>query len=208
MSNVLVPRTPERFLEALGADTDFRDSVLGDMAEEFELRLQLGGPGVARRWYYRECLRVAPYLLRNWFRNLRWRHLGYFGKVVLCSSLGTFALDRLLRFPVFMLLLEPKHVTLKTMPEAAIFVAFMLIWTLFDGCFAGYLAARIGRRAPLPSALLVAVTWMALKIGSGWDSVPPWFLALNVMMMVAGTIVGGTLPGLRPARTDCLRQPD
>jgi hypothetical protein len=35
MSDSLAPRTAERLLEAIGADTEFRDSVIGDLAKEF-----------------------------------------------------------------------------------------------------------------------------------------------------------------------------
>jgi hypothetical protein len=200
MSDSFVPRGAERLLEALGADRDLRDSVIGDLAEEFEIRLQWDGPGAARRWYYRESLRVAPYLLRDWWRGLRWRHIGYFASVVLLSSLCAIALDASLRLGVNGLLLQTKGVSLDAVPTSAGFVALMLAWTLIDGAFAGYVAARIGHRAPLPSALLVALAWMGLMIRSGWHTVPPWFLAMNVTMMVAGTMAGGAVPALRSAR--------
>ena len=76
----------------------------------------------------------------------------------------------------------------------------MLLWTLIDGAFAGYVAGRIGRRAPLQSAFMVALIWMGAMIGTGWDGVPPLFLALNVTTMLAGTIAGGAIPALRSTR--------
>lgn len=200
MSDSCAPRKAERLLEALGADTDFRDSVVGDLAEEFGIRLQSDGPGAARRWYYRESLRVAPYLLHDWCRHLRWSHLGYFANVVLWSSLAAIVLDLSVRLGVSTLLLLTGGVTLDELPHSVGFVALMLAWTLIDGAGAGYVAARIGRRAPLPSALLVALTWMGLMIRSGWHVVPSWFLAVNVIMMVSGVIAGGAVPASRSAR--------
>jgi hypothetical protein len=44
--------------------------VLGHLAEEFDLRARYDVRS-ARRWYPREALRVAPYLLRNWWRMRR-----------------------------------------------------------------------------------------------------------------------------------------
>jgi hypothetical protein len=201
MSDSSAPRGAERLLEALGADTDFRDSVIGDLAEEFEIHLQWDGPKAARRWYYRESLRLAPYLLRDWWRNLTWKRVGYFANVVLSSSLAVSVLDFLLRLGVFGLL-SLTGTPVDALARSAVFVAMMLVWTLCEGAFAGFVAARIGHRAPLPSAILVALTWMGLMIRSGWHGVPPWFLALNVTMMVAGTIAGGAIPALRSARTD------
>ena len=201
MSDPSFPRKAERLLEALGAETHFRDSVLGDLAEEFGIRQQWDGPRAARRWYFRESLRVAPYLLRNCVRNLTWRQAGYFAAVVLCASLSAIVLDVGLRMGVNGLLVLTKGISLGALPVTAVFLALMLVWTLLDGAFAGYVAARIGHRAPLPSVLLVALTWMGLMLRSGWEVVPPWFLALNVAMMVTGTIAGGVIPSLSSRAT-------
>lgn len=199
MSHPCAPRKTERLLEALGADTDFRDSVIGDLAEEFEIRLQWDGPRAARRWYYRESLRVAPYLLRDWWRTLRLRHIGHFAVVVLLSSLGAIVLDFLIRLGLIRLL-ATRGVPLDALPSLPGAVALLLLWTLVDAAFAGYVAARIGRRAPLPSALLVGVVWVCVMILSGWQHVPRWFLALNVTMMMTGSVAGGAIPALRSAR--------
>jgi hypothetical protein len=74
------PITVERLLEALGTKTDFRDGLLGDLAEEFALRAEREGAPATRRWYYRESIRATPHLLRDWARGLR---------VSACTSLGT-----------------------------------------------------------------------------------------------------------------------
>jgi hypothetical protein len=203
MSDSPVPRRAERLLEALGADTDFREWVIGDLAEEFEIRVQWDGRKAARRWYYRECFRVAPYLLRDWARNLRLKQVGYLGLVVVCATAGTLVLDVAVRLVLNNLLVITKGMTLGDVPtRTVVFPSFMLIWTAVDGLFAGYVAAHVGRRAPLPSAMLVALTWMGLMLLSGWHTVPAWFLALNVTMMAAGTIAGGAMTALRSARAD------
>src|SRR5687768_15018828 len=80
------PRLTETMLLALGADTEFRNDVLGDLAEEFELRASYDEVA-ARRWYNREALRVAPYLLRNWWRMLQKRDVGYFAGVLARTAL-------------------------------------------------------------------------------------------------------------------------
>jgi hypothetical protein len=42
--------------------------------------------------------------------------------------------------------------------QSPAYVGSMLSWTLLDGVLCGYLAARIGRRAPVVSTLAVATT--------------------------------------------------
>lgn len=86
MSDLAPPRSAERALEALGADPDFCEAVIGDLAEEFAIRAAWDGPVVARRWYFRESLRVAPHLLRNWWGCLQRRDIGYFANVTALAS--------------------------------------------------------------------------------------------------------------------------
>jgi DNA-binding transcriptional LysR family regulator len=107
MSDSSAPRRAELILEALGADTDFRDAVIGDLAEEFALRASWDGPLAARRWYYRESLRVAPYLLRDWWRGLKRKDVGHFAGVIVGSSLLVIALEALLQLAVRGLALAP-----------------------------------------------------------------------------------------------------
>ena len=63
------PSKTERSLIALGVDPYFVDAVLGDLAEEYDLRAVRDGASVARWWYTREMLRATPYFIRNWFRS-------------------------------------------------------------------------------------------------------------------------------------------
>lgn len=58
----------ERLLQALGADPDFAEGVLGDLAEEYAFRAARDGISAARWWYSLEVLRSAPHFLRSWFR--------------------------------------------------------------------------------------------------------------------------------------------
>jgi hypothetical protein len=193
-----LPRRAERLLETLGADTEFRDAVIGDLAEEYEIRVRWDGAKVARRWYYGEAVRVTPWLLRDWLRGLRWKHIGHFANAALWASLVMFVVD----FPVRAVLsLFVPQVMSGALP-LFIIAPLMLLWTVMDGALAGYVAARIGRRAPIQSAALVALIWASLMIGSGWSSVPRWFLAVNVTLMLAGTITGGLLRTLRVVRGD------
>ncbi len=59
----------ERLLQSLGAEHEFAESVLGDLAEEYVIRAARDGAAAARRWYVREAIRSAPHLIWNWFRH-------------------------------------------------------------------------------------------------------------------------------------------
>lgn len=59
----------ERVLSSFGAEPDYRDALLGDLTEEFTIRVEEQGVGIARRWYFREAIRSVPHLLRSWLRR-------------------------------------------------------------------------------------------------------------------------------------------
>ena len=55
----------ERILQNLGAQREFTDSILGDLAEQRANLAIAHGAAAAQRWYVREALRSAPHLLWN-----------------------------------------------------------------------------------------------------------------------------------------------
>ncbi|MEO8622388.1 MAG: hypothetical protein ABI625_15055 [bacterium] len=61
--------TAEWLLHAIGGETAFTDSVLGDLAEEYAMRAERDGARTARLWYAREALRSAPHLLQSAIRH-------------------------------------------------------------------------------------------------------------------------------------------
>ena len=66
------PRSSEplmaRILRHLGADPEFADAVLGDLAEEYTYRTERDGRNSARWWYAGEAIRSAPHFVRSWYR--------------------------------------------------------------------------------------------------------------------------------------------
>jgi hypothetical protein len=212
MNDSSAPRVAESMLEALGADSDFRDDVIGDLAEEFATRLRIDGRIAARRWYLRESVRVAPYLLRDWWRRLERRDLGPLASVLIRSSAFLMLFERVAQpaMRAIAVALSGPHTILgaRAWPISAGTIAIpalMLLWTLGDGVLAGWVAARLSRRAPLPGALALAIAWggvmTALNVVPGYHVahtwVPLWFRATNVMMLSAGMIVGGVIAAVR-----------
>jgi len=189
------PRAAERVLTALGTNSDFSDAVIGDLAEEFLLRARWDGAAAARRWYYRECVRVAPYLLRDWWRERRFRDVPHVVKAVVLSSLVVYAVEK-----VAARALAPAMVAWwRMVGQSPAYLGTMLCWTLLDGLLLGYLVARIGRRAPVVSALVATAWWLVFWIGmnliGGWTFVGSmgemWYRVLNPLMLDAGIVIGG-----------------
>ena len=205
MSDLPVPRRMERLLESFGADTEFRDAVIGDLAEEFAIRAKEDGARAARRWYRREALRVAPYLVRDWWRGLQGRDAWYFARTITLSSVLLYVFERATRLVMYGI--DPGLRSLwEAMSELGdagliLYAALMLVWTLADGVFGGYVAARLGRRAPLTSALALAAAWMAIMVGVATQStgILLMFRILNTITIATGIILGGVLGATRAA---------
>ncbi len=199
------PRTTELLLEALGAESGFREALVGDMAEEFASRVERDGAGAARRWYRREALRAAPHLLRDWTRRAHARDVRYLTGValsayVLTAAIGWFVV--LLAYGVISAL----GVTV-TAPPSAGGNTWLLLLALMAGLVsaptAGYIAASLGRRAPLVCALALGGAWSCLTfaaqtIGGG---MPLWFRIAVVVVVLSGTALGGALRVVASARS-------
>ena len=210
MSDLPVPRRMERLLESFGADTEFRDAVIGDLAEEFAIRAREDGVHAARRWYYRESLRVAPYLVRDWWRGLRPRDVGYHLRTVGLSAVALMVFERGMGFIAFALVpgMSSMWASLLADREGRVFIfpLIMLLWTLIDGMFGGYVAARVGRRAPVTSALVLGLLTVAVMIIDAWGSgIVVVFRVLNATVFMTGIVAGGVLAATRGARAGGLR---
>lgn len=207
------PRTAERLLEALGAECGFRDAVLGDLAEEFALRAAHDGVGTARRWYYREALRVAPYLLRDWARRQRAPDVAHLAGVVLTSYVF---LVMLLLFVVVTAngVMAALGIPLpqRLLWNSPLVLAVALTLGAVVATTGGYIAASLGVRAPLVSAVTLGVVWscviLVVTAIVGSPVTPYWYRLGVVIVVVVGTTLGGMrrVCTARPesyAREDC-----
>jgi hypothetical protein len=192
------PATIERVLEALSAKTDFRDGIIGDLAEEFDDRATREGDAAARRWYLAESLRAAPHLLGDWARGLRKPELMHLANVVFASFV--FAETLLFFFELSLVSLlnlvgvTPVALTPSTVgPLApALGLSFIAIGALMGGC----IAAWLDDKAPLVSAIALGAVWtcvLMLFIVVGRNDVPAWYPLGAAFVMVSGTTFGGVL---------------
>ena len=189
------PRAAERLLVSAGANSEFTSLVMGDLAEEFEQRERWDGAASARRWYYHECVRVAPYLLRDWWRERGLRDAPHIAKAVVSSSLAVYAVEKIVAHVA-----EPAVIAWwRVVGQSPAYLGSMLCWTMLDGLLLGYLVSRIGRRAPVMSTLAAAGCWLAFWIGmnlmGGWTFVGSmgamWYRALNPLMLTMGIMIAG-----------------
>jgi len=197
------PRTTERLLAGLGAKPEFRDALLGDLAEEFASRVESDGIVSATRWYHREALRAVPHLLRSWLRSARVGDLGhllgviaaaYTGMLVTVMIVAAVGLSVLRAMGYDGRLLAPSIVA-----SSAILSGVLLLGGVLC-VVGGYLAAWLDSRAPLVTAaafgmllLLVALAVPHLVVGPVPSSFPQWYLMAVPVVELVGTIAGGVL---------------
>jgi len=197
------PRTIERLLAGLGATPDFRNAVLGDLAEEFAARAETDGIESATRWYRREALRAVPHLLRSWLRGFRLGDVGrtagviataYTGMVVTFGILGAMIVGvvRTLGYP------GPLLPPLAIMASTA-FLSWMMLFCVVWGTVAGYLAAWLDSRAPLVTSATFGVLILLVQFGARHvfagpiSPFPAWYLTGAPILVLVGTIAGGIL---------------
>lgn len=210
MTNPLVPRAPRRveaLLESLGADHDFTSEVLGDLAEEFALRVRWDGRAAARRWYYREALRTAPYLLADWARNFAGRDASSVVRAVVAGTVAGLGLDVFIKSSMMWLTFHVTGITFNAYWNhwmglgSLIPYAIYLGWTMVVGLGSGFAAGVAGRRAPIVHAVIVTGIWAALMLGTGMR-VPRPFLFSNVASMAVSMLCGGVLAAFHARRPE------
>jgi len=183
------PRLPQLLLSALGARPEFRAAVLGDMAEEYYMRLETQGKYAAHAWYVDEAYRTAPHLILDGMKNLGIRGIAHVVGAGL-KAYASIAVIAIALFPFVMLL--PHGIT---QPGASTTFVTGLPVTLLGG----YLAARFGRRAPLLSSAALGVFWATINAAALLVALermpglgmPAWYHVAAPALILAGTALGG-----------------
>ena len=191
------PRLAEAVLESLGAQPEFRDDVLGDLAEELAIRAEWDGERAARRWYYGEALRVAPHLLRNWAGTLRLRDVTRLLSVALTSHvlvatimLTVIAVVRSVAGHANVLSALQWLAQREGLPLAVNLAVGTLV-----GIGAGYIAGWLHRRAPVVAGLALGALWsiVGLIVFGVLANQPAWYVFTMPFVTIAATATGGAL---------------
>jgi len=195
------PRTIESLLEALGAEAQFRDGVLGDLAEEYASRVERDGASSARRWYRHEALRVAPHLLWNWLRRLRAHGVASLVGVIVMSYAALVSLGLVsgsIVYGVLKLVGAPTEYQLPWADPLAASLLFgaSLVLGILVTMLGGYFAAWLGSEAALASAIAFAVVW-SLAEGLGMllfmHRFPMWYRVSVPVDILVGAVLGGLI---------------
>ena len=193
------PRFPEVMLEALDPGSEFREALLGDLAEEFVMRSERDGNAAARRWYYREAIRGVPYLLLATCRHLRARDALDVARATLLSLVLVTVLSAFLN-----VIVSGVAVALGTsLADLTRNSALTIIGPGVGGAMlGGYIAARLYARAPLLAAAVLCAVWSNLSVAALLvaDGALPAVYSAAPVVIVTGTMAGGILRAWRSDR--------
>jgi hypothetical protein len=193
------PRFVESLLSSLGADPGFRDDLLGDLLEEFNIRAAWDGAVAARWWYYGEALRCAPHLVRSWWSRATARDAKRIGSAVITAITGVFILSTVVGGIAagLMRALAPTARFDLRHPSLVLFIASITLG-MSTTMASGYLAAHMDDETPVASAVTLAIFWATVDLAAfvlapqrfAWQVVVPF-------IPLIGATVGGLLCAAR-----------
>jgi len=189
----MIPDGVNRIVSAIAPTPEMREAMLGDLDEEYRMRVERDGLDAARRWCWREAIRSFFGSLRHTVPNL---------SETVTSVLPAMLWGSLIAF------LAALVVTIVTWPltlfgpfdKMAVGTALSIVARFVTSIMGGYEAARVGTKAPLWSAVASGLfpaalfcTIAAVAIGSA--RVGPAVIASAVanVLLVPGAVLGGIL---------------
>ena len=207
------PRWIERVLSSFGAEPTYRDALLGDLTEEFTIRVEEQGAAVARRWYFREAVRSVPHLLRSWLRRCSPRDVLQLFGVAIAGAFVARLLGIAIRLAIVISFgVRPDSVAIAEIawrdiimsPDGWRWVAALLVE--MPMVVAGFVAASLYSRARMTGAMCFAVLLAAIDI-LGVIRFHPALPAVVIMTSLNGSLVllGGLLRVLATKREVSVR---
>jgi uncharacterized membrane protein AbrB (regulator of aidB expression) len=162
---------------------DVREPLMGDLAEEYALRVKAVSSSAACKWYLRQiCVSIPPLL---WARLIRGAWLSTLG-VALVAYFAVGVVQLLIRWGIS----SSSATGYNPLDLIIIFPMVVLI---------GYVADRLRRRAGivLGAMMLVAITAMTL-----WttESSPLWYRVAWFFVGPVAALIGSLMRSLRPGR--------
>jgi hypothetical protein len=180
----------ETVLAGLNVDRGLRDAIAGDLLEERAEVAAIRGERSADRWMTRQILRSVPFFLQAAVRTGGYRLIAMSAGAAIAALLA-----------IGLLIGASAALAAALVPAETIgrltLVAFAI--DLAYGAAGGYLAARLGRAAPLAAAFLFGVLGVSLTLAWGGDA-QGWYRPALGVLLVPATLVGGWVRARRLAR--------
>jgi hypothetical protein len=184
------PSLVETVLAGLNVDRALRDAITGDLIEERAGVAALHGERSADRWMRKQILHSVPPFVQAAARNGGLRLLAAIVGAALAALLAVSLLIGA-SIALWSTLVSPETIGRLTIVAFAIDLAY--------GAAGGYLAARLGRAAPLGAAFVLGVLGVALTLLSGGDA-PGWYRPALSLLLIPATVSGGWLRARHLAR--------
>lgn len=169
-------------LTGLNVDRGLREAIIGDLVEERTQLAAAHGERFADRWMLSQALRSLPTLARAALRAGGARALL---RILWAAGAALFA--------VLIVASASAAVAFDTFSPSTLarFAIVVLAIDLAYGVAGGYVAARLGRVAPLASAVAFGVLGVMLSVVATGGAMPGWYpLALQLLLLPA-TAIGG-----------------
>jgi hypothetical protein len=184
------PAILEIVLAGLNVDRSLRDAITGDLIEEHAALAAVHGERSADRWMRQQILRSVPVFVHAAVRNGGFRLLAALVGAALAALL---AVGLMIGASAALLsaLVSPQTIGRLTILAFAIDLTY--------GAAGGYLAARLGRAAPLGAAFVFGVLGVSLTLMSGGDA-HSWYGPALQVLLIPATVTGGWLRARHLAR--------
>jgi hypothetical protein len=189
------PPFAEAVLAGFITDSHLEDAILGDLAEDWSERLSSQGRFAARQWYWQQCLRTIPHLLRLWWRGASWS--------AVLRTIGAVTVA----FVLMVVLTTAAHVVMFAVGEGAEPVVrpwpttASLVFSVPCGMLGGFGLASLSRRAPMVSVTLLGAAWIPVALTlpllgdpvEPGSAVPRWYFIAFPAILFCATAAGGIL---------------
>ncbi len=191
MSELRPPIVAEWFAETIVSDRALCDAALGDLAEDFATMAQSDSIGAARGWYWSQVARsVLPLSIvslrlagaRGWLRLIASVVLGYVVLVVVVVFSDGWLMD--------------------LTSQLWLTSIISLLAGAAGAVTAGYVAAAVGGRAPMLSALALGLlcvfaSVLMLVYMDGNDGSPLWYRIALMLIVLPACALGAMLRARR-----------
>ena len=186
----MTPAIVETVLAGLNVDRGLRDAIIGDLIEERAKLAALHGERSADRWMRQQILRSVPVFVQAAVRDGGFRLLA---PIVGAALVALLAVSLVIGASAALVsaLVSPETIGRLTLVALAIDLAY--------GAAGGYLAARLGRAAPLGAAFVLGVLGVSLTLMSGGDA-HGWYRPALQLLLIPAAVSGGWLRARHLAR--------